>query len=178
MNGSFRSLTTFLLLTALTMAMVLTGCVANDALDLVTPSLTHDASTAESTSASSCSVTEPVWVKPPDDSAVQSSPTHGYYFVNQDASIWASAWWVVQKEYSLHSGKEGNKVGWFRPSGTTLEITGQRRDAPAPRLEADIPCCYPTRFQATGLMFPTEGCWEVTARAADSELTFVVWVEP
>ena len=34
------------------------------------------------------------------------------------------------------------------------------------------------RFQATGLIFPTEGCWEVTAKAADSVLSFVVRVEP
>ncbi|MBN1451904.1 MAG: hypothetical protein JW963_12880, partial [Anaerolineales bacterium] len=73
---------------------------------------------------------------------------------------------------------EDIKVGWFRPEGATLEITGRRLDGKAPALEAHIPCCYPTRFQATGLVFPAEGCWEVTARAADSVLTFVVKVEP
>jgi hypothetical protein len=68
-------------------------------------------------------------------------------------------------------------MGWFRPAGETLTITGQRLDAEAPPLEAEIPCCYPTRFQATGLYFPTEGCWEVNAAAAESELSVVVWVE-
>ena len=78
----------------------------------------------------------------------------------------------------LKASKEGVKVGWFRPAGADLEITGQRLDGQAPPLKAHVPCCYPTRFQATGLSFPTEGCWEVTARAAESELSFVVWVEP
>jgi len=71
----------------------------------------------------------------------------------------------------------GVKIGWFRPAGAALEISGRRVDGPAPALEASVPCCS-TRFQATGLYFPSEGCWEVTAKAAGSQLTFVVWVEP
>jgi len=59
-----------------------------------------------------------------------------------------------------------------------MEITGRRLDGEAPPLEAEFPCCYPTRFQASGLYFPTEGSWEVTAKAADSVLTFIVKVEP
>jgi hypothetical protein len=125
-----------------------------------------------------CSITEPVLTKPPEDSAVSGSPEDGYYYVNKDRSIWASAWWTDQEETYLRAGQEGVKVGWFRPEGADLEITGQRIDAEAAPLEAHIPCCYPTRFQATGLYFSTEGCWEITAKAAESELTFVVWVAP
>jgi hypothetical protein len=135
--------------------------------------------TITSSSSAACPVTEPAWVKPPEDSAVQGSPGYGYYFVNENLSIWASAWWTGKEEYPLRAGEEqGNKIGWFRPTGAKLEITGQRLDAQAPPLEAHVPCCYPTRFQATGLYFPTEGCWEVTAKAADSLLSFVVRVEP
>ena len=129
-------------------------------------------------SADACPLTEPVWARFPEDSAVLDPPAFGYYFVNEDRSIWASAWWTGQEENYLHAGEEGNKVGWFRPAGAELEITGQRLDGQATPLESEVPCCYPTRFQATGLIFPTEGCWEVTAKAADSELTFVVRVEP
>jgi len=125
-----------------------------------------------------CALTEPVLAKPPEDSAVSGSPEEGYYYVNKDHSIWASAWWTDQEETYLRAGEEGVKVGWFRPEGVDLEITGQRIDAEAAPLETHIPCCYPTRFQATGLYFPTEGCWEITAKAAESELTFVVWVAP
>jgi hypothetical protein len=119
-----------------------------------------------------------VWAKPPDDSAVQGSPGYGYYFVNEDRSIWASAWWTGEEEHRLRVSEEGFKVGWFRPAGAALEITGRRVDGQAPPLEAHVACCYPTRFQASGLYFPTEGCWEVTAKAAGSELVFVVRVAP
>jgi hypothetical protein len=127
---------------------------------------------------SACPLTEAVWIKPPEDSAVLNEPAFGYYFVNEDQSIWASAWWTENEEFPLRAGDEGNKLGWFRPAGAELVITGQRLDGDAPLLEAEIPCCYPTRFQATGLYFPTEGCWEVNAKAEDRELSFVVWVEP
>jgi len=178
----------------LLMSIVLTGCTGFDTMDPGTPPLTPSASPGESTSAglsagtsaglsagtsaSACPVSEPVWAKPPDDPAVQGSPEYGYYFVNQDRSIWASAWWTEDEEYHLRVSEEGVKVGWFRPAGAVLEITGQRLDAQAPPLETHVPCCYPTRFQATGLILPTEGCWEVTAKAADSELSFVLSVEP
>jgi hypothetical protein len=125
-----------------------------------------------------CPRTEPVWAMPPEDSAVLDPPVYGYYFLNEDRSIWASAWWEEQEENSLRVSDEGIKVGWFRPAGAELLITGQRLDGEAPPLDAEASCCYPTRFQASGLYFPTEGCWEVTAKAADSKLSFVVWVEP
>ena len=123
-----------------------------------------------------CPVSEPVWDKPPEDSAVQNPPEYGYYFVNEDRSMWATAWWTGEA-LLLSQYRDGLKVGWFRPEGADLEITGQRLDEEAPPLESQVPCCYPTRFQSSGLYFPTEGCWEVTATAADSELSFTVWVE-
>ena len=127
---------------------------------------------------SACPLTEPVWETPPLDSAVQDEPGYGYYYINEDKSIWASAWWTEGEEYALRVSEEGAKVGWFRPAGAKLVITGKRLDGEAPPLEAHVPSGYPTRFQASGLRFPTEGCWEVSASARDKELTFVVWVEP
>ncbi|MEZ4866293.1 MAG: hypothetical protein R3C14_33560 [Caldilineaceae bacterium] len=125
-----------------------------------------------------CPRTAPVWAKPPDDAAVEGSPGFGHYFINADRSIWAAAWWTGQEQSYLRAGREGVKVGWFRPAGATLTITGRRLDAEAPPLTAHIPCCYPTHFQASGLIFPTAGCWAVAAKAADRTLAFIVWVEP
>lgn len=133
---------------------------------------------AQATPVGDCPVTQPEWIKPPEDSAVMNPPEPGYYYVNADRSIWASAWWTGQPDSALHTGKDGNKLGWFRPAGADLEITGRRLDAQPHALEAYIPSGYPTRFQATGLYFPSAGCWEVTARAAGSLLKFVVEVEP
>jgi len=162
----------------LLLSVLLTGCLATDTIASGTSTTTPSALAAESTLVSACPVTEPDWAKPPDDAAVPDTPEYGYYFVNEDRSIWASAWWTEAKEYHLRASEEGIKVGWFRPAGATLEISGHRLDGQAPPLEVHVPCCYPTRFQATGLIFPTEGCWELRARAADSALSFVVSVEP
>jgi len=89
----------------------------------------------------------------------------GPWYVNADRTMWAgwdAGHWRVGR----------NKVLWIRP-GRTLTITGTRIDAEAPPLTADIPCCYGSGFQATAVHFPTEGCWRVTAKAGDHEITFV-----
>ena len=58
-----------------------------------------------------------------------------------------------------------------------LTITGRRLDAPAPPLRADVPDGYgEDGFQATGVAFPTEGCWEVSGSVGGSTLTFVTFV--
>ncbi len=132
----------------------------------------------DATQAITCLITEPAWVKPPVNSAVSGSPEFGFYYVNEDRSILASAWWFGQEENYLRAGEEGIKMGWFRPAGAELEIIGRRIDAERPALETHVPCCYPTRFQAAGLIFPTEGCWEVTGKADARVLTFVVSVQP
>ena len=98
--------------------------------------------------------------------------------MHTDQSIWALAWQAKDEKNPFRAGEEGNKIGWFRPAGAELVITGKRLDAEAPPLEAEATCCYPTRFQASGVYFPTEGCWEITAQAEARKLSFVVWVEP
>ena len=126
--------------------------------------------------AKACLLTEPLWLKPPEDAAFPDPPAYSDYFVNEDRSIWASASWAIEEEYGTNVFREWIKVGWFRPAGAELVITGQRLDREAPPLEGQASCCYPTRFQASGLHFPTEGCWKVTAKAAESELWFIVWI--
>jgi len=128
--------------------------------------------------ARACQATEPEWLTPPEDSAVQGDPAPEYYYANADRSILAGAWWWDNEDTPLQADERGVKVGWFRPEGADLEISGERLDGEAPPLFADLPCCYPTRFQSSGLYFSTEGCWQVSARAADSVLTFTVWVAP
>ena len=128
--------------------------------------------------AQACMLTKPLWVKPPKDSAVLSPPAYSDYFVNEDRSIWASASWAIETEDGMNVANEWIKVGWFRPAGAELIITGQRLDGEAPPFQVEASCCYPTRFQASGLYFPAAGCWEVTANAAESELSFIVWIEP
>jgi hypothetical protein len=75
--------------------------------------------------------------------------------------------------------KDGLKVLWYREISGQLTIEGKRLDASAPPLETFIPSGYGERgIQATGLRFPTDGCWEVVGRVGASELRFVVYVLP
>ncbi len=55
----------------------------------------------QTSQADACPITTPVWVKPPEDAAVKNPPEYGYYFVNQDRSIWMSAWWTGEEEHFL-----------------------------------------------------------------------------
>jgi hypothetical protein len=76
-------------------------------------------------------------------------------------------------------GSLAMKFGWTRGEGLRgkLKIHGRRLDTPAPPLRADIPDGYgDTGFQATALIFPTEGCWEVTGEVGETRLTFVTRV--
>jgi hypothetical protein len=74
-------------------------------------------------------------------------------------------------------GSIGWKFGWWRIVPGRLTITGRRLDAPSPPPRASVPDGYGTQgFQASGVSFPTEGCWEVTGSVGGSELTFVNFV--
>jgi hypothetical protein len=69
------------------------------------------------------------------------------------------------------------KWPWWRADDGPLRIEGRRLDGEAGALHASIPDGYSFDFQATALIFPTPGCWEVTASAGRlPPLTFVTRV--
>lgn len=69
------------------------------------------------------------------------------------------------------------KLGWWRSSPGTLTISGQRLDAPAPPLRADVPAGYgEAGFQPSGITFPSIGCWKVEGHLGSAALAFVVRV--
>jgi hypothetical protein len=69
------------------------------------------------------------------------------------------------------------KFWWWRLRPGQLTFEGRRLDAPAPALRASVPDGYgPDGFQATALIFPAPGCWEVTGRLGEDKLTFVTLV--
>jgi len=77
----------------------------------------------------------------------------------------------------LSDGSLSMKFPWWRGVRGKLTIEGRRLDASAPPLRAYIPEGYgDTGFQATALIFPTEGCWEVTGKVGDTSLKFVTRV--
>jgi hypothetical protein len=83
-----------------------------------------------------------------------------------------SAWAEIRPDGSIYA-----KLGWWRGDGGQLRIEGRRLDGPAPPLRAEIPAGYgPTGFQATALIFPSTGCWQVVGTTGDARLEFVTLV--
>lgn len=75
-------------------------------------------------------------------------------------------------------GALGIKWGWVRHKAGQLIVGGRRLDGDAPPARAYMNDGYGTRgFQASYLIFPTPGCWEITGRIGDQSLTFIVQVE-
>jgi hypothetical protein len=63
-----------------------------------------------------------------------------------------------------------------------LTVSGRRIDSLAGPLQTDGKgigsWTKDDQFIGTGINFPTTGCWEITGRYENDELTFVVWVSP
>lgn len=124
---------------------------------------------ADLADANGCRVTMPTTTEHPRDA--NTAAFSRAWFVSADRLLWASA------TGRLYAGQ--NKVLWERP-GPAVSLGG--------RLWGDTgglaPTITPSRgydretYQASGVTFPAPGCWEVVARAASSELRFVVFVYP
>lgn len=84
---------------------------------------------------------------------------------------------VVDGDAVGAGGTIETKLGWWRLSPGDLSIAGRRLDGVAPPLAANVPDGYRTSgFQASGVTFPTEGCWEITGTVGEHTLTTVVYV--
>ena len=68
------------------------------------------------------------------------------------------------------------KFGWWRVGRARIGISGRRLHAAASPLRAHVPDGYGPGFQATGLTFPTIGCWRVTGRYLKSQISFTLLV--
>ena len=119
-----------------------------------------------------CKVTRANGSQPPDGN-IGGPGVHG------NGSLWVSIgeYGSVVVNDAEPSGAVKTKFPWWRGVTGALRIEGRRLDGGAPPLTAEIPDGYgPTGFQASGVTFPTEGCWEVTGRAGGASLTFVTLV--
>jgi beta-lactamase regulating signal transducer with metallopeptidase domain len=92
----------------------------------------------------------------------------GPWIINDDRTIWAP-------DQPYIANQRINTV-WMRPENTELTIDGRRLDAEAPKLEAVPGAPFNTGYVGIGLTFPSPGCWEVTATAGGSTLTFITRV--
>jgi hypothetical protein len=86
---------------------------------------------------------------------------------------------TVDARSLLPDGSIGWKLGWWREVPGKLVIAGRRLDAPGPPLRGEASDGYGDRgFQASGVYFPSPGCWEVTGTVGQVSLTFVTFVAP
>ncbi len=135
-----------------------------------------------------CPVTQPNAAMPPefgqtDPPQTGDSEYDGGY---GNASFWTNLWMWGEGEVpvpSSHVRPDGSfgemKWAWYRHVPGRLTIDGRRLDASAPPLQAWIPDGYgDIGFQVAGIIFPTEGCWEITGRIGEASLTFVTFVIP
>jgi hypothetical protein len=121
-----------------------------------------------------CPVTLPNGSTPPGE-----TPNPDYH---GNGSLWTSLWpegrIVTTKEDVRRNGSIAMKFPWWRGVEGELTITGRNLDGPAPPVRAEIPRGYgDTGFQASGVLFPTAGCWRVTGKVGEARLTFVALVE-
>jgi hypothetical protein len=69
------------------------------------------------------------------------------------------------------------KLPWWRLVPGHLTISGRRLDAPAPPLIPVVPNGYGLGgFQASGVIFPRQGCWQITGKLPGASVTFVLLV--
>lgn len=118
-----------------------------------------------------CAVTLPNGSQPPGGN-IGGESVHG------NGSLWVAMPPAnVVVDVPSANGAITTKLPWWRGVTGSLRIEGRRLDGAAPPLSADIPDGYgATGFQASGVSFPAEGCWEVTGRVGDATLTFVTLV--
>ncbi len=147
-----------------------------------TPQRAHDQALTNSVQPV-CAVTVPNGSQPPVKSfggTVTYSPD---YKGPSDAPVERShgngkLWTILPPDGTVvfRSG-EAEKFPWWRGVRGKLSIQGRRLDASAPPLRARIPEGYgDAGFQSTAIIFPTEGCWEITGKVGEASLTFVIKV--
>jgi hypothetical protein len=123
-----------------------------------------------------CPVTLPNGEAPPGQHP--SSRYHG------NGALWTVLWPEGKVMFSsggsgyvMPDGSLSMKFPWWRGVQGKLTIEGRRLDAPAPPLKVDIPEGYAdVGFQASALIFPTTGCWEITAKVGETRLILVTLV--
>jgi hypothetical protein len=124
-----------------------------------------------------CVPTQPTGDTPPGENPADSSVVYSdgrLYTV-----LWPNGEILASPDYVKPDGTIDMKFPWWRAPGVgaagDLQITGHEINTGA-AIAASIPSGYGQRFQATGILFPTEGCYEITGKSGDALLTFVTKV--
>jgi hypothetical protein len=132
--------------------------------------------------------------RPPDSPFVPpapfpSSPATGNFWYGAN-SLW-TALPTTGVWAALPHNPEGysQKLFWWREGyfwkdepEPQLLVTGRRLDGPAGPLQVSRATnAFAEDIQSAmlvGVDFPTLGCWEISGRYAEAELSFVIWIAP
>lgn len=122
--------------------------------------------------------------KSPSEHYCTSDSCHG----NDDGTLFTGLWPGGKVIFTPNGsgaqnsdGSLGTKWFWYRMIEGDVVISGKRLDAPAPAMPTVVlrgreDGYGETGFHAGGLLFPSEGCWEVAGRVGDESLTLVTLV--
>jgi hypothetical protein len=186
-------------LTLLALASLLAGCAgsavvqSNEVIPTSLPEKVQPTIIPEVVSKSppaTCPVTvlqNPAFMPPAPYSP--NGPFSGWFWYGSN-SLWVAipsgAVW-----HPMPNNSEGyfDKVFWWRDGYVwneepepNLAVIGERLDAKAPSIRASRATnAYASDIGSAmlvGVDFPTLGCWKITGRYGDAELSFVVWVAP
>ncbi len=119
-----------------------------------------------------CQVTLPNGNTPPGEKAGPDFYGNGKLWTG----LWPEGIVLIANENTESDGSLSMKFWWWRATPGALNIEGRRLDATAAPLQAPIPQGYDGPFQASGLSFPTEGCWEVAGKVGHDSLRFVALI--
>jgi len=145
------------------------------------PMNTTPAMPTQSQSINSCPTSRPNLIKSPDEHYISAEGGLG----NTEGNLFTVPWpgGVVlfypggPGQINLNGSLE-MKWLWYRTIPGEIVITGRRLDAPALTMPEVILRGKPDGYDETGfhpsrLVFPSEGCWEVTAKVKEASLQFV-----
>ncbi len=138
---------------------------------------------------SACPVTTPP-DSPYTPLASSPAPLSGEQFWYGSDSLWTTlpqngVWAALPHNpegytQKLIWGRKG--YSWKEEPEPQLTVTGRRIDAPAPPLRVgkatNVSAGDIGSAMMVGVDFPTLGCWEISGRYKEAELSFVVWVLP
>lgn len=120
----------------------------------------------------------------PNSKSPTASSASDFNYGNEDGTLFTIPWpegvVIFARDgpgFIEPDGSLAMKWPWWRGVRGKLTIEGRRLDAPAPPLRAEITEGYGNSgFQPISLIFPTQGCWEVTGKVDNAQLTFVTLV--
>lgn len=180
----------YILFTISIVTFMLVGCATAESPASNTNEPAQTSANESTTSNSNCPVTVPqvpAFEPPPPYDSLNSFVDHFWYGSN--------ALWTILPKNGTWDSLPHNPTGytqktlwwregyvWDQEPEPNLVVTGERLDESAPPMVAyKATNAYASDIESAmlvGVDFPTPGCWKITGKYNNIELSFVIWVAP